>query len=139
VPTKEGAPAFPPTYRYVDSYISSIHWLQSLPIDTLLTSHYPLCRGKEAQAFLAESRSFVDRIDAALREELIHADTALTTSELIPRLLPRLGQWSPENGVYLVFPLVGHLERLQQHGLVSACHRDGLVAWRWTATAGIGG
>ncbi|HEY3018616.1 MAG TPA: MBL fold metallo-hydrolase [Solirubrobacteraceae bacterium] len=129
--TRDGAPAFPPTYRYVDTYLASLHRLQGMEIETLLTSHYPVFRGAAVAEFLGESRAFVDRVDASLREELSRAGTARTTRDLIESLGPRLGTWPAAAGVYLVFPLVGHLERLLQYGRVAAERRDRFVAWRW--------
>ncbi|MEZ4659126.1 MAG: hypothetical protein R2911_16305 [Caldilineaceae bacterium] len=66
---KDGAHAFPPTYRYVDSYLSTIQRFQAMPIDTLLTSHYPVYTGPGVQEFLSESRTFVERLDAAIHHD----------------------------------------------------------------------
>jgi glyoxylase-like metal-dependent hydrolase (beta-lactamase superfamily II) len=129
--TKTGEPAFPPTYRYLDTYLASLHRFQGMAIDTLLTSHYPIYRGPAVTEFLAESRAFADRVEAALREELSSAIAPRTTRELIALLSPRLGRWPESASPFLVFPLIGHLERLQQYGLIAAERRDGLIAWRW--------
>jgi glyoxylase-like metal-dependent hydrolase (beta-lactamase superfamily II) len=127
--TSEGAPAFPPTYRFVDDYVASTQRLQGLHIHTLLTCHYPVQVGPAVDEFLAETRAYVDRVDAALRDELSSSAAARTTRELIDALGPRLGDWA--DNTYLVYPLVGHLERLEQYGLVEATRRDDLIAWRW--------
>jgi glyoxylase-like metal-dependent hydrolase (beta-lactamase superfamily II) len=127
--TAEGAPAFPPTYRFVDAYVASTQRLQGLRINTLLTSHYPVQAGAVVQEFLAETRTYVDRVDAALRDELRRGGAVKTTRELIDALGPRLGEWA--DNTYLVYPLVGHLERLQHYGPVEATRQDGLVVWRW--------
>jgi len=127
--TKDGAPAFPPTYRFVDSYLSSIQRLQGLPIDTLLTSHYPVQSGPAVAAFLGESRAYADRVEAALRDELTHAETPRTMRELITALGPRLGDWA--DATMLAYPLAGHLERLAQYGLVVSDRRGAVVTWRW--------
>jgi glyoxylase-like metal-dependent hydrolase (beta-lactamase superfamily II) len=130
--TKEGEPAFPPTYRYVDTYLASLQRFQGMAIDILLTSHYPINQGPAVAEFLAESRAFSERVDEALRQELKSAATPRTTRELIASLSPRLGRWPDSASQFLVFPLIGHLERLQQYGLISAERRDGVIAWRWT-------
>ena len=132
IATKEGAPAFPPTYRYVDTYLASIQRLQGMPVDNLLTSHYPVHTGPQAAEFLAVSRSFVDAVEAALREELRVADKPVTMRDLIGVLGPRLGHWPQEADVFLVYPLQGHLERLLAYGLVAVNGRNGQVGWRWT-------
>jgi glyoxylase-like metal-dependent hydrolase (beta-lactamase superfamily II) len=127
--TKAGAPAFPPTYRHVDSYLASIQRLQGLPIETMLTSHYPVLSGPAATAFLAESRAYVERVEAALRDELRRAQGARTMRQLIEALGPRLGEWP--DATYLVYPLAGHLDRLVQHRLAVAVRDGDAVAWRW--------
>jgi glyoxylase-like metal-dependent hydrolase (beta-lactamase superfamily II) len=127
-----GEPLFPPTYRYVDTYVATIQRLQGIPIETLLTSHYPVYRGDEVDAFLAESRAFVDRVEAAVREELSAAAGPSTLRELCDRLGPRLGSWAAEATATLWFPLLGHLERLAAFGLVSTGRKDGVVTFRWS-------
>lgn len=129
--TRDGAPAFPPTYRYVDSYRASIQRLQGLPIDTLLTSHYAVQTGPDVAAFLAESRAYADRVEATLRAELAQADAPRTMRDLIAALGPRLGDWA--DATLLAYPLAGHLERLVQYGLVASDRRGDVVAWRWIA------
>lgn len=133
VPTRTGAPAFPPTYRYVDSTLASLQRFQSMPVDLLLTSHYPQrLAGHAVAEFLAESRAFVERVEAALCDELERVRSPRTTRELIDALGPRLGRWPEDHGIYLAFPLMGHLERLHQRGRIEAGRRDGWVTWRWT-------
>jgi len=132
--TTQGAPAFPPTYRYVETYVASTQRLQGLPIDLLLTGHYPVYDGSGVAAFLGESRAYVDRVDAAVREELGRATAPSTMAELIASLGPRLGSWPEAASSALVYPLTGHLERLQQYGLVDAIRGEGgegRVAYRW--------
>ena len=134
--TTQGAPAFPPTYRYVETYVASTQRLQGLPIDLLLTGHYPVYDGSAVAAFLGESRAYVDRVDAALREELGRATAPPTMAELIASLGPRLGSWPEAASSALVYPLAGHLERLRQYGLVDAVRGAGgedHMAYRWMA------
>jgi glyoxylase-like metal-dependent hydrolase (beta-lactamase superfamily II) len=129
--TAEGAPAFPPTYRYVETYIASNERLQGMAIDLLLTSHYPIYRGLGVAEFLGESRAFVDRVDEALRDELRQATKPLALRELMSTLSPRLGRWPEAATPSLAYPLLGHLERLQQYGEVAAERRDGRLQYRW--------
>lgn len=131
VPTRDGAPSLPPTYRYVDTYLASIHRLQGMSIETLLTSHYPVCAGPAVAEFLGESRAFVDRLEAALRFALMSASNAVTMRDLISSLDRRLGAWPGGAAAQLAHPLQGHLDRLVQHKLVDVDHHDGCVAWRW--------
>jgi len=126
----DGAAAFPPTYRYVESYVATIQRLQAMPIDRLLTSHYPVYEGTAVASFLAESRAYVDRVDATLLAELAGAP-ALTLASLTTRLGPALGDWPMPASQYLCYPLLGHLERLERQRLVTRTRNDGSeVAWR---------
>jgi hypothetical protein len=127
----DGAAAFPPTYRFVETYAATIQRLQGMPIERLMTSHYPLYEGRAAVAgFLGESRAYVDRVDAALRDELA-AGGPLTLAELTLRLGPSLGDWPEPAGQYLCYPLLGHLERLERRGLAARIRELGReVAWR---------
>ena len=127
-----GEPVFPPTYRYVDAYVATIQRIREMPIETLLTSHYRVYRGQEVSEFLDESGAFVQRAEAALREELTAAGEPSTLRELCDRLGPRLGSWPAEAARMLWFPLLGHLERLGASGLVSTGRRDGVVTFRWS-------
>jgi glyoxylase-like metal-dependent hydrolase (beta-lactamase superfamily II) len=129
--TATGDPAFPPTYRYVDTYAATIHRLQGMDVDTLLTSHYPVQRGDGVREFLAESRAFVDRTEAALRAELAGAGRPLTLRELADALGPRLGAWPSAASSALSFPLSGHLERLAGYGLVDAVRAHGKIVYAW--------
>lgn len=112
----DGLPAFPPTYRYVESYLATVQRLQAAAPRLLLTSHYPVYGTMEAQAFLAESRAFVARVDAALLAELEQAKQPRTLQELVAALGPQLGEWPPEANAALSQPLIGHLERLTAYG-----------------------
>lgn len=131
--TKEGNPAFPPTYRYVDTYLSSIHRISGYDLNLMATSHYPISDGTGAiDEFLGESRSFVDRVETVLRETLQKASSPMTMKEIISELSPKLGSWSDDAGSYLVWPLTGHIERLQLYGLINTGRRDSLMTVEWT-------
>lgn len=127
---KDGKPAFPPTYRYVDSYVATMQRFQGMKVRKLLTSHYPIYTGAGVAEFLAESRAYVDRVDRALVDELDRAHAPRTMRELCTNLSPRLGEWPDAAGIYLAFPLQGHLERLVQYGIVTTGRRDGLVTYQ---------
>jgi glyoxylase-like metal-dependent hydrolase (beta-lactamase superfamily II) len=122
VPHADGRPAFPPTYRYVDSYLATISRCEALRPELLLTAHYPTMRRDGAAEFLARSRGFVDKVDAVVADELDAAGaTGLRLQELLARANPRLGSW-PSEGTEgaLAFPVVGHLERLLSLGRITA-------------------
>jgi glyoxylase-like metal-dependent hydrolase (beta-lactamase superfamily II) len=131
VPFADGSPAFPPTYRYVDSYVETIELFEAMTAGALLTSHYPVYEGDQVGEFLALSRAYVDRIDAELRGLL--ADRPGTMRELIEQLGPGLGTWPAVAHEYLVHPFAGHLERLERDGRVRRTRASGArVGYRWT-------
>jgi glyoxylase-like metal-dependent hydrolase (beta-lactamase superfamily II) len=113
VPHADGRPAFPPTYRYVDSYLATISRCEAVSPDLLLTAHYPTMDAGAAMDFLARSRGFVEKTDTVVLDELDAAGApGLRLQELLARANPRLGSW-PSEGTEgaLAFPIVGHLER----------------------------
>ena len=127
----DGKPAFPPTYRYLETYLSTIGSLQAMKARTLLTSHYPAYAGGEVAEFLDESRAFADRLDAALREELKRATAPRTMKQLVDALAIKIGDWPEAVNEYLSVPLCGHLERLVKQGLVDSARLEERVTYRW--------
>jgi glyoxylase-like metal-dependent hydrolase (beta-lactamase superfamily II) len=129
VNTVDGTPAFPPTYRFVDDYLATINTIEALDRRMLLTAHYPTFEGERAREFLAESRAFVERLDALVVSSI--TESPQTLAELLAVLNPSAGDW-PEVGTQgaLAFPVVGHLERMLERGQAkSAGTRDGIPLW----------
>ncbi|MBV9355525.1 MAG: MBL fold metallo-hydrolase [Chloroflexi bacterium] len=129
--TAQGAPAFPPTYRYVDRYLETIDRLQAIRADLLLTSHYPVFQGGAVAEFLTRSRAFVQQLDEAVRAEFERADEPLTLRALVARLGTAVGSWPPSAGVHLVYALAGHVEQLQRQVRLLLARSAPPVAWRW--------
>jgi glyoxylase-like metal-dependent hydrolase (beta-lactamase superfamily II) len=130
----DGTPAFPPTYRYVDTYESSVRGLIGLGPSLLLPSHYPVQQGEAVAGFLHESLAFIDRAEAALRVALVDASDGLSLAELCQDLGPILGAWPDSSNQALAYPLLGHLERLVAFGSVEATKADdGRLRYRWVA------
>jgi glyoxylase-like metal-dependent hydrolase (beta-lactamase superfamily II) len=127
----DGTPAFPPTYRYVDTYMATLGQFEAIRPPLLLTSHYPVLEGAEVESFLAESRRFVEHADWQLRELLKNGAEPFTMREIIEELSPKLGEWPSSASPALSQPLQGHLERLGKHELVVKGQRDGLVTFEW--------
>jgi glyoxylase-like metal-dependent hydrolase (beta-lactamase superfamily II) len=124
----DGAPAFPPTYRYLSSYLATTARLEGLGADLLLTSHYPVRSGPGVAEFLAETRAYAERVEAALLGAL--GAGPRTMLELTEALGPSLGDWPTEASRYLCYPLLGHLERMVEHGLARVGRREGLLEYR---------
>jgi len=131
VAARDGSPAFPPTYRYLETYLNTIQRLQGMPIDTLLTGHYPLQRGPQVAEFLAESRTYTERVDQALIALLQAAPQPMTLREIIAALKTTLGNWPEGAEIFLDFPLSGHLDRLVSYQRVVRGRRDNLTTFAW--------
>ena len=123
----DGHSAFPPTYRYVDTYLASMQRIAAAKPNVLLTSHYPAYEGTDVAQFMGESRAFVDRVDEALAKAL---QSEHTLKELTDLISPDLGAWPAESNPYLCFPLLGHLERLQLYGRVQTGRRNELLTYK---------
>ncbi|MFT4280644.1 MBL fold metallo-hydrolase [Microbacterium sp.] len=132
VPTADGAPAFPPTYRDTDPYLATIARIRALAPQLLLTAHYPVYEGRAAMDFLDTSEAYVARIDEVITRALRDATGPLTTLELIARTHAELGPWSDDAAQYLIFPLTGNLERLVAQGIVTEADRAGRRTWEWS-------
>lgn len=131
----DGSPAFPPTYRYVDTYLATVQRLQGIAPQGLLTAHYPIRTGQDVADFLGETRAFAERADAALRKELASAAQPVTMRALTERLGPRLGRWPAEAHQFLSQPLLGHLERLERYGMVRRVREGDGAAYVWSGDA----
>ena len=133
VPTRDGVHSLAPTYRHVDDYLQTIERLSALPISTLCTSHFPILRQHEVEAFLAKSSAFADRLEDAVRASLRQGDQS--TAELLETVGARVATWPRSAALSLAYPLVGHLEQLRSRDEVSSSARDGVLRW----TCGRGG
>lgn len=130
-----GEPAFPPTYRFVDDYLSTIQRFASMDPELLLTAHYPTMQRAEAQAFLASSRNFATGLEQAMQEVIAASgDGGIDLEKLLAELNPRVGTW-PEAGTLtaLAFPVVGHLERALAVGTVEFVAHEGPARVRTVA------
>jgi glyoxylase-like metal-dependent hydrolase (beta-lactamase superfamily II) len=130
VPFADGSPAFPPTYRDTEPYVTSIRSFRERHADLLLTAHYPVYAGADVERFLRESEEYVAEIDAIVTDVLSHADEPLTTLEVVRAAGERLGPWGPAALDYSVFPVTGNLERLESRGrLTSTTDAEGRRRW----------
>lgn len=114
--TVDGAPAFPPTYRYLPAYRETIDRIRALRPAVLLTSHFPVMNGDEVGEFLDRSQRFVERLDDALASAL--AAESRTLRDLIDELSPQVGTWPEATRDAMRFPLTGHLEELVAAGSI---------------------
>lgn len=111
-PAADGSPALPPTYEEVDTYLETIDHLASLAPTEIHSGHWPARIGVEIEPFLAESRTFVEEVDAVLEDRL---ETAATLRELCDHVDARLGPFG-DDSVNLMFAVHGHLRRMLRRG-----------------------
>jgi glyoxylase-like metal-dependent hydrolase (beta-lactamase superfamily II) len=114
----DGAPAFPPTYRFVEAYRSTIRLLKSYKPNEVLTSHYPRYQGELGLDFLDLSLAYTDRIERICFETLQELGKPTTMLDLIEAAHTRMGPWPDPVYKYLVYPVLGHLEVLESYGKV---------------------
>ncbi len=127
----DGRDAFPPTYRHPAAYRATIADLERRDPTWLLAAHEPVMDRAAGRAFLAESRAFADRLEAAALDVLRAGPR--TTRQLIVVLAPRVGTWDRSAWVFLADELVGHLGELAEQGVVEPS-TDRPV--RWTLVPG---
>lgn len=134
VPLADGAPAFPPTYRYLDDYLSTTAAIRQLAPNLLLTSHYPTYSGAAAMDFLDETRQFTDRVEATLTQALRRAAEPVGLLDVACSVSADLGDWPDAAAPALLFPMHGHLERQLAAGTVTPVRDAGdtITRYRWT-------
>jgi len=123
-------PAMPPTYCYVESYQGTLQRLLAMGIQVFAPAHWPVRRGREVEAFLADSLAFCQDMEAQLLGVLSRASEAMTLREIIAVVGPRIASWPPEASMDLAFPISGHLSWLLARGLVVRERKQGLSAYR---------
>jgi len=124
----------PPPYISVSDYRYTIQTLASLPIDLLLSCHYPVMRGTEVREFLDASRQFVNLADALTRELLSTAQGPLDLGAAVEAADERLGPFAFADDAQ--FSMLAHLTDLVCQGIATALTIDGKIVW---APVGEGG
>lgn len=133
--TAEGEPAFPPTYRYLDSYRETIHRLRELRSQLLLTAHYPVYEGPAGIEFLDLSLAYTHRVEQVITATLQDARAPMTLLDTVAASQTQLGPWDEQSAKLLVYPVLGHLEVLVQRGVVTLQRNDsGRVTFTLSAT-----
>ncbi|WP_102348737.1 MBL fold metallo-hydrolase [Bacillus sp. Marseille-P3661] len=127
--TRDGALTLCPTYRYTDMYLKTIELIEQLEVDYLLTSHFPLIKGKkEINRFIKESKQFVAIVETYILDSL-NKKEKLTLKDLIDAAGHRLGNWPREKNFDLFYCLQGGLEELERKGLIQSLVSEQMVLW----------
>lgn len=125
----EGRPALCPTYLHVDSYLATVRYLRTLGPETLAGCHWPVKRGPEVDAFLAETANFVEMAEREVLAALQCSPSGASLREIIGAVSPRLGGWPPETSNELMYALSGHVDRLAAIGKIVGDERA--RPWRY--------
>ena len=124
-PKADGTLAIPVTYYYVDTYLSTLQYLEQLQIDALYTGHWPIMRREEVSDFLADSRRTVARLDRRFLRALSASTAGLTLKDLIAEAAEEFPEWPQDTRELAMFSVKGHLDRLEAQNkvrLVSGYH-----------------
>jgi len=113
-----GEHAFPPTYRFVEAYRSTIRMIKGLHPAEILTSHYPRYVGQDGIDFLDISLSYTALVESVTLETLTKSAKPISLLEIIEISHDRLGVWPDPAYKYLVYPVLGALEVLVSYGKV---------------------
>ena len=128
-PNASGDMALPVTYYYVEAYLSTLNFLENLPIDTLFTAHWPIMRGGEIRDFLGESRQTVRTFDRILLSSLAGAPSGLDLSHLIEKFGNAFSDWPKDTLLFSMFAIKGHMDRLEELGKVRLLREGRPFKW----------
>jgi glyoxylase-like metal-dependent hydrolase (beta-lactamase superfamily II) len=120
--TREGKAAFPPTYRFLEDYTRSAKCILAAEPKMLLTSHYPILSGEQVPDFLHKTCAFAERFHVELVKQLKAEEKPVSAIDLSQTLGPRLGSWPDSARSFLLYPLMAHLEHLEQSGVAQKLH-----------------
>lgn len=131
IPSLDWSPAMPPTYCYVDTYLSTQQRLISMDIDLLASAHWQLQRGSAVRDFIHESKNYVLHVERQLLA--LAKRHSFTLQQAIDELSPSLGEWEPSASIDFSYGMTGNLERLTQRGLLTASRNgDNHLVWSLT-------
>lgn len=129
IPNEDWTPAMPPTYCYVDTYLSTQQRLLSMDIDMLASAHWPIQRGSQVKDFLSESRNYVLHVEEQLLA--LARKQHFTLREAIDALAPTLGNWPADAHQEFSYGMSGNLARLTQRGLLKTTYNaQQHIVWR---------
>ncbi len=128
-PKAEGGMAIPVTYYYVDVYLSTLRYFESIEIKTLYSGHWPIMTGEGIGDFISQSRQTVELFDRVIISQLEKSVSGLALKELIDAVSNAVGDWPQDTWSLAMFPVSGHLDRLEQLHKVRAVRGTRPVRW----------
>ncbi len=129
-PKAAGGLAIPVTYYYVDIYLTTLCYFEGLEMDVLYSGHWPVMRGEAIRDFIAESRQTVELLDRVILQSLDKHSAGLTLQQLIDAVANAVGDWPQDSWALAMFPVNGHMERLEQVGKVRRTPGSLPVKWQ---------
>ena len=128
IPNIDWTPAMPPTYCYVDTYISTQERLMSMDIDLLASAHWTLQRGAAVGEFIRESKNYVLHVESRLLA--LARQHPFTLRQAIDELSPSLGTWAAAASSEFAYGMSGNLDSLTKRGLLTtARNADHHIVW----------
>jgi glyoxylase-like metal-dependent hydrolase (beta-lactamase superfamily II) len=128
-PKAEGGLAIPVTYYYVDTYLSTLRYFESLEIKTLYSGHWPIMSGEEIADFINESRQTTEIFDRAILSSLSRQPSGLDMKELIDVVSDAVGDWPRDTWTMAMFSVKGHMDRLEELNKVRAVRGTRPIRW----------
>jgi glyoxylase-like metal-dependent hydrolase (beta-lactamase superfamily II) len=129
-PKAAGGMALPVTYYDVDLYLSTLRLFEGLAIEVFFSGHWPVMRKEKIRDFIGESRRTVELVDRVILSSLAENPAGLTLKELIDAVANAVGDWPKDTWRFAMFPIKGHMDRLEQLGKVRP-RRDSLpIKWQ---------
>ena len=129
-PNADGSPGIPVTYYFVDTYLSTLRYIENLPIDVLYSGHWPVMRGEQVRDFIAESRQTVEMIDRVILASLARKPDGRSLRELMDEVANAVGDWPKNTWFLATFPVKGHLDRLEQQNRIHIMRGSGYPKWQ---------
>ena len=129
-PKAAGGMAIPVTYYYVDAYLSTLRFFESLEITRLYSGHWPAMEGEEVKDFIAESRQTVELFDRVILASLSKHASGLTMKELIDAVAQAVGDWPRDTWTVAMFSVKGHIDRLEDMGKARVVFGTRPVRWQ---------
>jgi hypothetical protein len=87
-------------------------------------------RGEAVRDFIAESRRTVELFDRVILTSLDKSRAGLTLKELIDAVANAVGDWPQASWGLAMFPVKGHMDRLEEQGKVRRLEGTRPVKWQ---------
>jgi glyoxylase-like metal-dependent hydrolase (beta-lactamase superfamily II) len=105
-----------PFYTDVENYLSTIETIRELPINCLMSSHFPMMQGDAIKDFLDKSARLVREVDRAIQDVLNKSPETFAWESLACQVGSLLGAYPLS--VSLLHTVKAHLDRLNRQGKV---------------------